>query len=65
MFYKTKDAVISEIRTKHIPAMWSPRSIFNFKPLKTKFIYILLCLIAYRAVITLHFGYKNQSLKVL
>jgi hypothetical protein len=28
MFYKAKVAVCSEIRTKHINAMWAPRSIF-------------------------------------
>jgi hypothetical protein len=28
MFYKAKFAVCSEIRTKHIKAMWAPRRIF-------------------------------------
>jgi hypothetical protein len=28
MFYKTKVAVCSEIRTKHINTMWAPRRIF-------------------------------------
>jgi hypothetical protein len=28
MFYKAKVAVCSEIRTKHINAMWAPRRIF-------------------------------------
>jgi hypothetical protein len=28
MFYKAKVAVCSEIRTKHINAMWTPRTIF-------------------------------------
>jgi hypothetical protein len=28
MFYKAKVAVRSEIRTKHINAMWAPRRIF-------------------------------------
>jgi hypothetical protein len=28
MFYKAKVAVCSEIRTKHIKAMWAPRRIF-------------------------------------
>jgi hypothetical protein len=28
MFYKAKVAVCSEIRTKHINAMWVPRRIF-------------------------------------
>jgi hypothetical protein len=28
MFYKAKVAVCSEIRTKHIKAMWTPRKIF-------------------------------------
>jgi hypothetical protein len=28
MFYKAKVAVYSEIRTKHIKAMWAPRGIF-------------------------------------
>jgi hypothetical protein len=32
MFYKAKVAVCSDIRTKHIKAMWAPRRIFNFKP---------------------------------
>jgi hypothetical protein len=32
MFYKAKVAVCSEIRTKHINAMWAPRRIFNVKP---------------------------------
>jgi hypothetical protein len=32
MFYKAKVAVCSEIRTKHINAMWEPRRIFNVKP---------------------------------
>jgi hypothetical protein len=34
-------------------------------PLKTKHIYFIYGLSAYRAVNTLHFGYKNQSLNVL
>jgi hypothetical protein len=34
-------------------------------PLKTKFICFIQGLSAYRAVKTLHFGYKNQSLNVL
>jgi hypothetical protein len=34
-------------------------------PLKTKRICFILGLSAYRAVNTLHFGYKNQSLNVL
>jgi hypothetical protein len=29
MFYKSKVAVCSEIRTKHINAMWAPRRIFG------------------------------------
>jgi hypothetical protein len=29
MFYKAKVAVYSEIRTKHINAMWAPRRIFE------------------------------------
>jgi hypothetical protein len=36
-----------------------------FNPLKTKRICFILGLGAYRAVNTLHFGYKNQSLDVL
>jgi hypothetical protein len=32
MFYKAKFAVCSEIRTKHINAMWAPRRIFSVKP---------------------------------
>jgi hypothetical protein len=28
MFYKAKVAVCSEIRTKHINAVWAPRRIF-------------------------------------
>jgi hypothetical protein len=28
MFYKAKVSVCSEIRTKHINAMWAPRRIF-------------------------------------
>jgi hypothetical protein len=28
MFYKAKVAVCSEIRTKHLNAMWAPRRIF-------------------------------------
>jgi hypothetical protein len=32
MFYKAKVAVCSEIRTKHINAMWAPRRIFYVKP---------------------------------
>jgi hypothetical protein len=28
MFYKAKVAVCSEIRTKHINAMWAPRNFF-------------------------------------
>jgi hypothetical protein len=63
MFYKAKVAVCSEIRTKHINAMWASRRIFN--PLKTKRICFIKGLSAYRAVNTLHFGYKNQSLNVL
>jgi hypothetical protein len=31
MFYKAKVAVCSEIRTKHIKAMWAPRRIFSAK----------------------------------
>jgi hypothetical protein len=38
---------------------------FNFNPLKTKRICFIQGLSAYRAVNTLHFGYKNQSLNVL
>jgi hypothetical protein len=34
----------------------------NFNPLKTKRVYFVQGLSAYRAVNTLHFGYKNQSL---
>jgi hypothetical protein len=41
----------------------SPNKVFN--PLKTKRICFLEELSAYRAVNTLHFGYKNQSLNVL
>jgi hypothetical protein len=37
----------------------------NFNPLKTDFICFIQGLSAYRAVNTLHFGYKNQSLNVL
>jgi hypothetical protein len=36
-----------------------------FNPLKTKRLCFILGLSAYRAVNTLHFGYKNQSLNVL
>jgi hypothetical protein len=36
-----------------------------FNPLKTKRICFIQGLSAYRAVNTLHFGYKNQSLNVL
>jgi hypothetical protein len=36
-----------------------------FNPLKTKRICFIYGLSAYRAVNTLHFGYKNQSLNVL
>jgi hypothetical protein len=32
MFYKAKVAVCSEIRAKHIDAMWAPRRIFDVKP---------------------------------
>jgi hypothetical protein len=37
----------------------------RFNPLKTKRICFILGLSAYRAVNTLHFAYKNQSLTVL
>jgi hypothetical protein len=37
----------------------------GFNPLKTKHICFIQGLSAYRAVNTLHFGYKNQSLNVL
>jgi hypothetical protein len=37
----------------------------NINPLKTKRICFIEGLSAYRAVNTLHFGYKNQSLNVL
>jgi hypothetical protein len=37
----------------------------NFNPLKTKRICFIYGLSAYRAVNTLHLGYKNQSLNVL
>jgi hypothetical protein len=48
----------------------SRRPILTFKctlinPLKTKRICFIQALSAYRAVNTLHFGYKNQSLNVL
>jgi hypothetical protein len=39
------------------------KSLFN--PLKTKHICFIQGISAYRAVNTLHFGYKNQSLNVL
>jgi hypothetical protein len=39
--------------------------IFRINPLKTKRICFIDGLSAYRAVNTLHFGYKNQSLNVL
>jgi hypothetical protein len=39
MFYKAKVAVCSEIRAKHINALWAPRTIFlqffNVKPAGT------------------------------
>jgi hypothetical protein len=35
MFYKAKVAVYSEIRTKHINAMWAPRRSFHFYLLKS------------------------------
>jgi hypothetical protein len=40
-------------------------SLQKFNPLKTKPICFIYGLSAYRAVNTLHFGYKNQSLNVL
>jgi hypothetical protein len=35
MFYKAKVAVCSEIRTKHINAMWDNVEFFNVKPVGT------------------------------
>jgi hypothetical protein len=32
MCYKAKVAVYSEIRTKHVNAMWATRRIFSVKP---------------------------------
>jgi hypothetical protein len=46
--------------------MYSPKVKWQaFNPLKTKRICFIQGLSAYRAVNTLHFGYKNQSLNVL
>jgi hypothetical protein len=45
-----------------LPDSWKKR---YFNPLKTKRISFTKGLSAYRAVNTLHFGYKNQSLNVL
>jgi hypothetical protein len=42
-----------------------PSTIEVTNPLKTERICFILGLSAYRAVNTLHFGYKNQSLNVL
>jgi hypothetical protein len=44
------------------PVLFVPEII---NPLKTKRICFIHGLIAYRAVNTLHFGYKNQSVNVL
>jgi hypothetical protein len=40
-------------------------TLFIINPLKTKRVCFIWGLSAYRAVNTLHFGYKNQSLNVL
>jgi hypothetical protein len=40
-------------------------TLLEFNPLKTKRVCFIYGLSAYRAVNTLHFGYKNQSLNVL
>jgi hypothetical protein len=45
--------------------MFSLTPYLYFNPLKTKLICFIQGLSAYRAVNTLHFGYKNQSLNVL
>jgi hypothetical protein len=42
-----------------------PLALSLINPLKTKRIRFIQGLSAYRAVNTLHFGYKNQSLNVL
>jgi hypothetical protein len=39
--------------------------VITFNPLKTERVCFMQGLSAYRAVNTLHFGYKNQSLNVL
>jgi hypothetical protein len=46
-------------------AVWLMVHISNINPLKTKHICFIQGISAYRAIKTLHFGYKNQSLNVL
>jgi hypothetical protein len=41
MFYKAKVAVYSEIRTKHINAMWAMRKVKKFEFLSTCFLYFV------------------------
>jgi hypothetical protein len=45
--------------------MWLNVNLQQVSPLKTKRICFIQGLSEYRAVNTLHFGYKNQSLNVL
>jgi hypothetical protein len=47
------------------PNVWKERIVYVINPLKTKHVCFIRGLGAYRAVNTVHFGYKNQSLNVL
>jgi hypothetical protein len=53
------------VQSMIFPLVRTAASVCKINPLKTKCIRIIQELSAYRAVNTLHFGYKNQSLNVL
>jgi hypothetical protein len=68
----TRDTVLLLSGTRHTAILEVSRPLFfkssmfsKLNPLKTKRICFIYGLSAYRAVNTLHFGYKNQSLNVL
>jgi hypothetical protein len=55
----------NKTHSKNFPKVRYMNAHFHFNPSKTKRISFIYGLSAYRAVNTLHFGYKNQSLNVL
>jgi hypothetical protein len=65
LYQLSRCLVVSSYVRLHLIRGYPSRCVYRFNPLKTKRICFIEGLSAYRAVNTLHFGYKNQSLDVL